>query len=211
MKTVGRLIIVFGIAMAVHGTAAAQTPVGDSVTGSLLLDPPGTSSDFIQRYIFDARSGPTGEDPSGTVTRHYGQIVDPGTVTCLAVNGNRATIGVSFTDAPFMIAYGSVIFVDDLGGEGEDTIVTQTFFPPSTGPTVCPTELPAGITRPLGPTYPDPLFDGNVVIVEAPSLPISKDQCKNAGWRAFGVFKNQGDCVSFVATGGKNPPGKKKP
>ena len=34
----------------------------------------------------------------------------------------------------------------------------------------------------------------------------SKAQCKKGGWRSFGVFKNQGDCVSFVATGGKNPP-----
>ena len=41
----------------------------------------------------------------------------------------------------------------------------------------------------------------------APSrVPTTKDQCKNGGWRNFGVFKNQGDCVSFVATGGKNPP-----
>ena len=35
---------------------------------------------------------------------------------------------------------------------------------------------------------------------------ISKDQCKNGGWRGYGVFKNQGDCVSFVATGGRNRP-----
>jgi hypothetical protein len=35
-----------------------------------------------------------------------------------------------------------------------------------------------------------------------------KQDCKNGSWRNFGVFKNQGDCVSFVATGGKNPPGK---
>jgi hypothetical protein len=27
-------------------------------------------------------------------------------------------------------------------------------------------------------------------------------------WRTYVVFKNQGDCVSFVATGGKNEPGK---
>ncbi|MBM3218471.1 MAG: GAF domain-containing protein [Candidatus Rokubacteria bacterium] len=27
-----------------------------------------------------------------------------------------------------------------------------------------------------------------------------------SGWQTFGVFKNQGDCVSFVATGGKNKP-----
>jgi hypothetical protein len=40
-----------------------------------------------------------------------------------------------------------------------------------------------------------------------PLLPTSKDQCKNGGWQSFGVFKNQGDCVSFVATGGKNLPG----
>ena len=38
-------------------------------------------------------------------------------------------------------------------------------------------------------------------------LPASKDQCTNGGWRNYGTtFKNQGDCVSFVATGGKNPP-----
>ena len=40
-----------------------------------------------------------------------------------------------------------------------------------------------------------------------PPLPTSKDQCKNGGWQSFGtLFKNQGDCVSFVATGGKNQP-----
>jgi hypothetical protein len=33
--------------------------------------------------------------------------------------------------------------------------------------------------------------------------PTTKDECKNGGWRDFGTFKNQGDCVSFVATGGK--------
>jgi choice-of-anchor C domain-containing protein len=38
------------------------------------------------------------------------------------------------------------------------------------------------------------------------SLPTNKDQCKKGGWEFFGVFKNQGDCVSFVATGGKNLP-----
>ena len=37
-------------------------------------------------------------------------------------------------------------------------------------------------------------------------LPTSKDDCKKGGWERYGVFKNQGDCVSFVATGGKTPP-----
>jgi len=41
------------------------------------------------------------------------------------------------------------------------------------------------------------------------AAPTSKDQCKNGGWQTFinpGTFKNQGDCVSYVATHGKNPP-----
>ena len=37
-------------------------------------------------------------------------------------------------------------------------------------------------------------------------LPATKEECKKGGWRDFEGFKNQGDCVSFVATGGKNPP-----
>jgi hypothetical protein len=39
--------------------------------------------------------------------------------------------------------------------------------------------------------------------------PAGKEFCKKGGWEAFGYdFRNQGDCVSFFATGGKNEPGK---
>ena len=38
-------------------------------------------------------------------------------------------------------------------------------------------------------------------------LPTSTDQCKNGGWTQYAGFKNQGDCVSYVATLGKNQPG----
>jgi hypothetical protein len=38
----------------------------------------------------------------------------------------------------------------------------------------------------------------------------NKDQCKNDGWKSLfdnqgHAFKNQGDCISYVATKGKNP------
>jgi DNA-binding beta-propeller fold protein YncE len=56
------------------------------------------------------------------------------------------------------------------------------------------------------PTVAAGRFPGGVAVSE-PRMPTTKDECKNGGWRDFGVFKNQGDCVSFVATGGKNPPG----
>jgi hypothetical protein len=37
--------------------------------------------------------------------------------------------------------------------------------------------------------------------------PTTKEQCKDGGWKTFNSpsFKNQGDCVSFVATRGRNP------
>ena len=38
-------------------------------------------------------------------------------------------------------------------------------------------------------------------------FPTTKDDCKNGGFERFGIFKNQGDCVSYVATGGENQPG----
>lgn len=37
-------------------------------------------------------------------------------------------------------------------------------------------------------------------------MPTNKDQCKKDGWKTYAVFKNQGDCVSYVATGGNNKP-----
>jgi len=35
----------------------------------------------------------------------------------------------------------------------------------------------------------------------------SAQTCKDNGWQAYGTFKNQGDCVSFFATGGSNAAG----
>lgn len=47
---------------------------------------------------------------------------------------------------------------------------------------------------------------GSVSADRSTGTSYGKDQCKNGGWQSTG-FKNQGDCVSFFATGGKNPPG----
>ncbi len=38
-------------------------------------------------------------------------------------------------------------------------------------------------------------------------FPTDVEQCKSEGWRLYGdLFKNQGDCVSFVVTDGSNQP-----
>ena len=45
------------------------------------------------------------------------------------------------------------------------------------------------------------------VIAQIIVPPTTTAQCKDGAWMNFGgIFKNQGDCVSYVATGGKNPP-----
>ena len=58
-----------------------------------------------------------------------------------------------------------------------------------------------------GTLHRDPIFAGvtdPAKLVVTCALPTTKAQCKNGGWRNYGDrFKNQGSCVSFVATGGK--------
>jgi hypothetical protein len=70
--------------------------------------------------------------------------------------------------------------------------------------TIFTTQPPVGAT--VTPTISQP-GQLNISAVLSPALPTTKDDCKDGGWQSFfGVFKNQGDCVSFVATDGKNPP-----
>jgi hypothetical protein len=38
-------------------------------------------------------------------------------------------------------------------------------------------------------------------------FPTTKDECKTGGWERFGIYKNQGDCVSYVATNGSKEAG----
>jgi len=58
---------------------------------------------------------------------------------------------------------------------------------------------------PAGGLNTDGGFDLQLAWV-GPSIGVDKDSCKDGGWQELGVFKNQGDCVSFFATKGKNPP-----
>lgn len=59
------------------------------------------------------------------------------------------------------------------------------------------------------PTQVDSDEDGAGDACDTKPAPTTKDECKNGGWQNFNgkyTFRNQGDCVSFVATGGKNLP-----
>ncbi len=55
-------------------------------------------------------------------------------------------------------------------------------------------------------------FGAGGAYVRVDAVTVTKDSCKDGGWMNYGgLFKNQGDCVSYVSTQGKNEPGQNVP
>jgi hypothetical protein len=171
------------VAAVLAQSAAAQVPTQDSVTGS------GVSSGGVGfTFEIDAHSGPSGENPSGEVTFRFassGEVFFAGPVTCLDVSGNFAILNVA------------TVQFQAVGLDVTDSPSGDLIRAIPTGTSTC---------APLGFALDFPVVSGDVAVVDAPALPTSKDQCKNGGWKNFPGFKNQGECVSFVATKGRNQP-----
>jgi hypothetical protein len=215
MRTRFMRVVVGGAAAVVLGAAppaTAQTPAGDSVAGDLF----DRREKGIQVSGVDARSGPSGENPTGTATWHVGGGLGPSwnvEVTCLSVAGNQAVVGFSGTVFFFGMLQptAGLIHVVDGGGpvSGQDSFAwaerqAAEGDPPIPGPVDC-----SSFPGVFGPSTSGPGFNrsgGNLVVTDAQPLPTSQDQCKNGGWKTYAIFTNQGDCVSFVATNGKNQP-----
>jgi hypothetical protein len=49
-------------------------------------------------------------------------------------------------------------------------------------------------------------FTFNTTTYNFEAGPQSADDCKKGGWESYGAFKNQGDCVAYAATNGRNAP-----
>ncbi|HYP47983.1 MAG TPA: hypothetical protein VEQ61_05040 [Thermoleophilaceae bacterium] len=194
------------------GVAGAQTLAQDSVVGSAhdCESPVGCPADpFATQFtqlIADAHSGPGGQDPSGTMEwrrRIIGDyIVSQTRVTCLAVSGRVAVIGVegtrTFTRINFSLPIAGLIRVTD-GGPADSSqdsfefAVAQAPFPPQLpqplpGPTDC-SSFPAG-----EPSLHNDL--GDLAVTSA--LPSAKRDCSLGGWRNYPEFRNRGECVAHV-------------
>ena len=202
---VGLVLLITGAAQ-----AAAQAPVGDSVTGDL-FDPgdPFTGKLGLWVHELDARSGTAGENAAGTVSWEIPSVKDIGwttDVTCLAAEGNTAVIGFSGTAsfAGFRGPVAGLVRVVDGGGpaSGQDSFEWAEvggafggFDSPIPGPTDC-SSYP-------GTYQPQAVIgfnrdSGDIVVTDTPVRPTAKNQCRNGGWQRFGLFKNQGQCVAFV-------------
>lgn len=189
-------------ALVMPGASAAQAPTQDSVT---------SLAGYPYAFQLDAASGPSGENPVGTVTWHFGGGLGPtwrGEVTCLSVSGNTAIIGFGndvFSNLLPLTVYwvAGWIKVVDLGPGPGDTFewVEQrgepdvTFPPggdPLPGPTDCSVFPPGGRTVVLGGDIP-----GDIAVTDARALPSSIRDCLHGAWRDFG-FKSLGACIKFA-------------
>jgi len=171
-----------GVALALPALASAQTPGQDSVSGTAAT---GGGRSFAE-FTFDVHSGPSGENPTGTVAIDaFVGMIGPLDVTCLSVDGNRASMFAAAPPNNSGVA-GLLISVAD-NGPGDDRLDWRTVS--GVAPADCP--------------VPDEVFQatvsGDITVTDAPPLPTTKEQCKHGGWRTYGVFTNPGDCVSFVA------------
>jgi hypothetical protein len=184
------VVIAVGIGVGAFGSVAeARTTDQDSASGDVItvfFRPIGAT--------FDAQSGPSGETPTGSALAFDRTDRFGGPVTCLNVTGNRATIGFENQQQLTDVVKGGFLFVEDNGtpGVGVDNVSSQLVF--TAAPTVCP---PNTVVYRPGPDG-DSVKQGEVTVHDARALPTSKEQCKHGGWRSFGIFKNQGACVSFV-------------
>lgn len=55
-------------------------------------------------------------------------------------------------------------------------------------------------------TTPSTTWDFFIDNISFAPWPTQVSECKQGGWESYGVFKNQGDCVSYVVTHGRNLP-----
>jgi hypothetical protein len=197
--------------LALPGAANAQGPAGDSVVGTL-LDASGPAA------LIDAHSGPSGEDPTGTARFGIPESTFAPLweldVTCLSVESHTALIGFSGTVATIfefgeVYPTAGVIRVVDGGGpaSGLDSVEFASVEGPIDGPAI-PGPTTCSAYPGAFPLRHGPITNSqrDLVVTDVQPFPTSKDECTNGGWKTYGVFKNQGDCVSFVASGGKNAP-----
>jgi hypothetical protein len=171
---------IVGVAVALPSVSSAA-PQQDSVS---VTEAPAIFGDgFYNVDVLSATSGPNGENPTGEVRlNELQQIFDFGPVTCLNVSGNSATL--NFVSNFLFETILTVHVVDD----SPDTFSLLLL---GRAATDCSPPPEMNVF---------PLTSGDITVVDAQSLPTTKEQCKNDGWKQFG-FNNQGQCIVFVNHG----------
>ena len=203
--------IVAALGSAAVATAGAATPTTitfDSLTG------PSTFCAPAAPVTIDDVTVSGGAIMTAVTNLPADQTTVYGTAAC---PGYSSTITLTFATPV------SDVSVDVINGEGATVsytvadnaggTVTQTLLPNFSSGSATFTLTGSGITsvtisRTTAAGSWD-FFIDNVsftVAPVAPTFPATTAECKNGAWQTWGIFKNQGDCVSFVVTGGRNQP-----
>ena len=177
LSVVAAVAVLFGAAPAAAG---GKEPLRqDVVTGFVNQTVCTDEGCTVQPLIVDARSGPSGEAATGTVTVQGGLQA---TVTCLAVDGNRAIIG--FEISPGLPLHGLISVSDnDAAGQPDEILLAASAGP---APEVCPETMPSGFAA-----------TGDLDVRDVRPGPASKRDCFSGGWQLFG-FTNQGRCIASI-------------
>lgn len=120
------------------------------------------------------------------------------------------TTGATFADADFVGA-----------GCGGGAVSVDTPTQLSVDPTVSPADdCTIVVSEVLNATAEGQVCQTLDNVANSPPIAVCDDivaptdaeaDCKKGAWEDWGVFKNQGDCVSYIATQGKNEPGQNVP
>jgi hypothetical protein len=172
-----------GIASATDDSGTVAVAYNDTV----LAGPPGANP--VKTIFRDW----TATDPSGNFAHAVQTItvVDttPPTINC------PANIALTAYGHPVTATYEAT--ATDTGGP--TTIGYST--PPGSSFGVGTSTVTATATDRVGNTA-----GCSFTITVRQAYPSTTTECKTNGWTTFGIFKNQGDCVSYVSTDGKNRP-----
>jgi len=199
------------ITLALAGTAAAALVPG-------VFDPGNTgcvTSTFSNGVLHLAKNCPTSTNAAAgaDITGQEGQVFTSGSFTLASsaqCQGGSPRFDVVTTNGLFFLGCNNVTPTINANGTATYTFTAATI---AAGGNQVP--FPTGTIQAIdilidvqGTADVSNITVNGVLQVPEAATPTSKEQCKNGGWKTFTnpSFKNQGDCVSFVATGGKNPP-----
>jgi hypothetical protein len=161
---------------------------------------------FITDWFFQATNGDT-----GSVNLLVWRPVDASTLTYTLIYISP-TVTPSDPTSTFTLPAPISVLPGDLIGlrlTGDLTCVQGPVDPANVVGFLVNSTAAVGDTVSLFPAAGIQLNVGASVTVASNPVVTSTDQCKNGGWQTLtdslrNPFKNQGDCVSFVATKGKN-------
>jgi hypothetical protein len=175
-----RFVVAACVAVAVLPVsgAAGQVPLQDSVTGS---GGAGMTRGDAYSFQIDAHSGPSGENPTGSVQITPAYIGEPfgGPITCLAVTGHVATF--NFEDLPASTSVGTFVATDSPAGD------QIAYVGPGRAPTDC-----SPVTNPPN----QPLRGGDIVVADA-QPPDTYTQCRQGDWIKYG-YASHAQCIDGV-------------